>query len=288
MIYSNNRFPMPPGGLGSLGATDNGNPGGIFDSSSAESQVAASVRYYNAVSAGDVAGATKALAEWNALRSAVGTPNVNPAATLRQAQSIANLNAAKVASAAKYAAMETTPQGSRSTSVSGATSSTGVRSSAGTPSIRTAAQPTVTPTGVSTPVVTTNVDTSGTLTNLLTASQPATTTVNAQSPSPQDETTPAVTTSMLETSLGDKVQSALSSFLDTINPLNYVDTIGSNDPNKEWVSGLPNWATIGIGLAIVGIASLATGEPSYSATPSRRRVRNPKTRNKKHVTHRWK
>ena len=82
----------------------------------------------------------------------------------------------------------------------------------------------------------------------------------------------------------DTVWSGIKDVLNDLNPVNYVDTLASNDPNREWINGLPNWATIGIGLAVIGIWSLKSGEGVLGMTlggfsmskPRSSRRRNPK------------
>jgi hypothetical protein len=94
------------------------------------------------------------------------------------------------------------------------------------------------------------------------------TTTNAVSPTP--ETTPTVTANMLQ---GDSLGVTLSNFLSKLNPLNYVSTLGSNIPADEWISGLPNWATIAIGLGIIAVPMLFKGGDSefMGYSPRRRR-----------------
>lgn len=149
--------------------------------------------------------------------------------------------------------------------------------------------PAVTPTDFSefvnrplSPVVSLDTIAGGSLVTPGLVSHPATpiVTTNSLSPSPQDQQTPTVTTSMFESG---SVWSNIKDALQNLNPVNYVDTLASNDPNREWINGLPNWATIGIGLAIIGIWSLKSGEGfgsdlggGFSMSKPRRRVRNPK------------
>lgn len=84
-------------------------------------------------------------------------------------------------------------------------------------------------------------------------------TVNNSSPTPK--TSPTVTTHMLEgDDLFTSIKNGLTNLADKLNPMNYVSTLGSNIPSEEWISGLPNWATIAIGLGIIAAPMLLKGD----------------------------
>lgn len=100
--------------------------------------------------------------------------------------------------------------------------------------------------------------------------QPAVTSNNT---SPTPDTSPTVTANMLQ---GDSLGVTLSNMLSKLNPMNYVSTLGSNIPSDEWISGLPNWATIAIGLGIIAVPMLFGGSSGSGGefvgfSPRRRR-----------------